>query len=56
VWIVTTDENGQPIAVSGVYVPARVETVRLEDLSPPVRRAARMVLGIEEPELDHDAI
>jgi hypothetical protein len=48
VLIISMDAQGQPMKVSNVPVPSRIETVRLEDLSQPLRQAAYMVLDIEE--------
>jgi hypothetical protein len=48
VLIFSMDAQGQPMKVSNVPAPSRIETVRLEDLSQPLRQAAYMVLDIEE--------
>ena len=48
VLIISMDAQGQPLKVSDMSVPSRIETVRFEDLSQPLRHAAYMVLDLEE--------
>ena len=48
VLFVTTDRNGQQVMTPAVYVPAQTQQVDLRELSPPMQRAVRTVLGLEQ--------